>query len=265
MKTKRPYSGRWAILASLTGALLAALPQAAAAESPSWTATVQGGISNNFQLTLGGAFGDGPDFYNRATVTVNNALRQGDGLSLFGWSTTDLPTSQPNWQAGLMYKTRVLNRGRHNLTLGGGVQRWVFPLVKTGAKDWLVAGNLVYATKVRRVPVVVTSDSYSLLASTLAKGSAVYTQIYTEHKLYSRPGMQLAFREGPAHTYAWGFYGAQGNRVVRYGGSLILSMRGTVIDAGYRQQFGLQDGIKYNHYWSFGVTRLLAHGSFKTQ
>ena len=44
---------------------------------------MQGGYASTFQLTLGGMFGDGPAFQDRATVALNNAFRNGD--SLFGF------------------------------------------------------------------------------------------------------------------------------------------------------------------------------------
>lgn len=107
------------------------------------------------------------------------------------------------------------------------------------------------------LPILISEDSWSLLRSTLPKGSAMYTQINTPHTLLKRGQFQLVLRHGPHHTYAWGFYGAQGNRVVRYGGKLIATWRGTVFEGGCRQQFGLQDGIHNNRYWSILVTRQL--------
>ena len=220
-----------------------------------WNVSLQAGFSSTFQLTLGGYFGNGPDVQDRLTTTLNNAVRDGDSLSVFGFSTTDLGVAVPNWQGGAMYKARVLRRGRHTLLLGGGVQRWLLPSVKSGAQDWNVAGSLNYTTRAGNVPVVVTQDSWSILRSPLAKGSLVYTQIYTQHQLLKRNGFRLLLREGPAHTYAWGFWGANGNRVVRYGGTLVAAWPNTTFEAGYRQQFGLQDGIHYNRYWSFMLTR----------
>jgi hypothetical protein len=87
----------------------------------------------------------------------------------------------PDWQAGLVYKTCLLQRKSHTLEISGGLQRWVLPNVRTGAKDWLLSGNLLYGTKVKRVPIFVSEDSWSLLKSTLPKGSGIYTQIYTQH------------------------------------------------------------------------------------
>ncbi|HEY2014014.1 MAG TPA: hypothetical protein VGH38_10970, partial [Bryobacteraceae bacterium] len=77
----------------------------------------------------------------------------------------------------------------------------------------------------------------------------------TQHMLWKREKLQLALRHGPHYTYSWGFYGAQGNRVVRYGATLVAQWRGTTFEGGCRQQFGLQDGIRNNRYWSLVVTR----------
>ena len=230
---------------------------AAAAPEPvrSWTVSLQGGFTNTFQLVLGGTFGQGADWQNRMTVGVNNLWRDGDSLSVFGWSTTDLPTATPNWQAGVTYKNRVLKTRRHTLVLGGSMQRWLLPSVKSGAQDWLVVGNLNYTTTVKKLPLTINSDSWSALRSTLPLGSAVYTQINTQHTLFRRGRLQLVLRHGPHYTYSWGLYGALGNRVLRYGGTLVANWKGTMIEAGCRQQFGLQDGIHYNRFWSILVGR----------
>ena len=220
-----------------------------------WSVSLQAGMSSTFQMTLGGMFGQGPDVHNRLTVGLNNALLRNDCLSGFGWSTTDLPSSTPNWMAGFQYKAPVLTKARHKLALGGGMQRWLLPSVKTGAQDWLLAGALTYATKVKGIPIVVNQDSWSLLRSTLRKGSTLYTQVYSEHVLARHHGLRVLLRQGPHYSYSWGFYGADGNRVVRYGGSLVLAWKDTTLEGAYRQQFGLQDGIKYNRYWSFAFTR----------
>jgi hypothetical protein len=240
-----------------TGGLLA--EEESRAPSPelvrTWTASVQAGFTNTFQLTLGGYFGEGWNFQNRASLSVNNALRDGDSLSFFGWSTTDMPSRSPNWQAGLTYKARVFAAGKRSLSLTGGIQRWVFPIVKTGAKDWLASGNLSYSTSVHGIPVAVVADSWSLISSTLPTGSGLYTQVYGQHKILHRQGFNLFVREGPMYTYSWGFYGANGNRVFRYSGALVAAWKNTSLEAGCRQQFGLQDGIHYNRFWSIMLTR----------
>jgi hypothetical protein len=226
-----------------------------------WSATLQTGFAPTFQMTLGGMFGDGPDWQNKVVVNLHNALRDGDSVSVFGWNTLDMRVPRRNWQSGLLYKTRVLQNRRHTLTLGGGVERWLLPSVKSGARDWLASGYLSYGSSVKGVPILVTQDSWSLLRSTLPTGTVLFTQIQTQRPLYKGEHAQVALRHGAQHTYSWGFYGTQGNRVVRYGASLALTWKSTVFEGGYRQQFGLQDGIRYNRFWSFSITRRIA-GSF---
>ena len=225
--------------------------------SRSFTVDLTAGITSTFQMPLGGSFGAGPDVLDTMTATLHNAFREGDSLSVFGWNSTDLPASTPDWQGGLLYDSRLFHRGRHTLSAGGGVQRWVLPNVGSGAKDWLVSGNLLYGTSVKKVPVFVSENSWTLLKSTLPTGSAIYTQVYTQHNLMRRHGLQLLLRQGPAHSYSWGFYGLQGNCVFHYGGSLVAIWKGNTFDAGYRQQFGLQDAVPNAHYWAFSVTRQL--------
>jgi hypothetical protein len=225
--------------------------------APTWTVSMTGGVTNTFQMILGDTFGAGSDYQNKLTASMNNAFTSGDSLSLFGWTTTDLPSETPNWQAGLLYKLPILRRRNHRLFLTAGGQRWVLPMVGTGSKDWFVTGNLTYGTTVKRIPIFVSEDSYSLLKSTLPTGNALYSQVYTQHPLFERHGFQLALRQGPAYTYSWNLYGISGNRVVRYGGSLIASWKGSTLEAGLRKQFGLQDGIPNNCYWSFLLTRQL--------
>jgi len=226
--------------------------------APVWSVSLQGGYANTFQLMLGGTFGQGPDFQNRLTAGIGNLLRNGDSLSFYGWSTTDLPSVSPNWQAGFSYKQRILHKGHHAISVGGGAQRWLFPDVKTGSNDWLATGTFSYSTSVKHVPVMVTSDSFSLLTSTLPLGSLLYTQIQTQHSLLKRGHYQLSLRHGTMHTYSWGFWGANGNRVVRYGAAVALVRNNTTIEVGCRQQFGLQDKIAYNRFWTVLVTRQMS-------
>ena len=232
-----------------------AAPAVSAKEGPLWSVTATGGFANTFQMVLGSTFGPGKDLQDKLTAGVSNAFVKHDNLSVFGWSTTDLSIIVPNWQAGVFYKVPVLSRKKQTLLLTVGGQRWLLPLVKTGSRDWLAAGNLTYATSVKRVPFFVSGDSYSLLKSNLPTGSALYSQIYTQHVLLNRYGVNLTLRQGPAYTYSWGFYGCNGNRVFRYGGSLLTSWKGTTLEAMYRKQVGLQDGITHNNYWSFLFSR----------
>ena len=78
--------------------------------APTWTVGLTGGFTNTFQLILGDTFGKGPDFQDKLTASVNDAFTSGDSVSMFGWSTTDLPSATPNWQAGLLYKAPLLRR-----------------------------------------------------------------------------------------------------------------------------------------------------------
>ncbi len=219
-----------------------------------WSVTITGGYTNTFQMILGDTFGTGRDIQDKLTVSMNNTLLTGDSVSVFGWSTTDTSSLTPNRQFGLLYKLPILRRS-HPLTLTVGGQRWLLPLVATGTNDWFATGNLTWATSVRRVPLFISEDSYSLVKSNLPTGSALYSQIYTENSLMERRGLRITLREGPAYTYSWGLYGLSGNRVVRYGGMLVASRKSMALEAGYRKQFGLQDGIPNNGYWTFLLTR----------
>ena len=207
--------------------------------APTWFVNVTGGYANTFQLILGDTFGAGPDFQDKLVAGVNNTFLRGDAVSVFGWSTYDFPSATPNWQAGLLYKLPLLRRKGHTLFLTAGGQRWILPLVGPGTKDWFVTGNLIYGTTVRRIPLFVSEDSYSLVKSNLPTGSALYSQVYTQQSLLSRHGFRLALREGPAYSYSWGLYGCSGNRDLRYGGALVSSWKRTTMEAGYRKQFGL--------------------------
>ena len=244
--------------AAIAGGLVSASGEKPA--EPVWSISLQGGYANTFQLMLGGTFGKGPDFQNKLTAGISNLLRSGDSLTFYGWSTTDLPSRSPNWQAGFSYKERILRKGRHSLLLGGGAQRWLFPDVKSGSNDWLATGTVNYSTSAKHVPITVSSDSFSLLSSTLPLGSLLYTQIQTQHTLIKRGRYQLSLRHGPMHTYSWGFWGANGNRIVRYGGAVAMAWNNTTIEVGCRQQFGLQDKIPYNRFWSVLVNRQLSGG-----
>jgi hypothetical protein len=125
----------------------AAAPDNGARPLRTVTVSLMAGFASTFQLVVGGTYGAGPEFRNKLTVSLNNAPRSDDSLSVFGWSTTDLPTVVPDWQAGLVYKTCLLQRKSHTLEISRGLQRWVLPNVRTGAKDWLLSGNLLLRDK----------------------------------------------------------------------------------------------------------------------
>lgn len=220
-----------------------------------WVATAQTGFADTFQLTLGGTFGDGPAWQNRVTVGVANLFRPGDLLSLHGWNTTDSPTRENNTVAGISYRAPVWRRGPQSLALGSGLQYWNFPSVLTGTTDWLIPGNLVYSARAWRLPVTVTADSWTLLASRLPRGSLLHTQAWIDHPLVRTDPVRVTFRHGPAHTYSWDFYATRGHRVLRYQTAVVLAWRNTQLEAGWRQQWGLQRRIPDNRYWHVGVTR----------
>lgn len=255
------FKGRYIVLALCWPVLAAAGDspdgQPDQRPSPSLSVDLTAGAASTFQLPLGGSFGDGPAIQDTLTASLNSIFQDGDALSVFGWSTTDVPSSTPNWQAGAIYSMRLLRRGRHSLTLSAGAQRWVLPSVGSGAKDWLTSENLTYGTRAGGVSLFVSETSWSLLKSTLPTGSAVYTQVYAQHRLVNRRGFQLLLREGPAHSYSWDFYGLQGNCAFHYGGWLVAVWKGNSFSAGYRRQFGLQDSVPNSNYWEFSLTRPL--------
>lgn len=217
--------------------------------------TLQSGFASTFQLTLGGYFGDGPAWQNRVTVTVGEAFRKGDSITLSGWNTHDTPSHVNSWLAGVSYRTRVISKPGHTLHLSAGLQRWRFPTVKTGAQDWLGAWQLQYQTKVKSLPVLLTQESWTLFHSPLQKGTLLFTQLYTEHPLVKRDNWKLTLRHGPQHTYSWDFYGTKDHRVVRYAGFLLLSRSKTTLEMGFRQQLGLQPRIPNNRFWHVLVSR----------
>ena len=223
-----------------------------------WLTSAQTGMSDTFQLTLGGMFGNGPAWQNKLTASVSNVFRGGDAVYVYGWNSLDTRGLDNSWQAGAGYKCQVLKTERHTLTLGSGVQRWLFPTVKTGANDWLIPGSLAYQTRLGKVPIAVTQDSWTLLSSPLTKGSLLHTQVWLQHGVYRNKRLAVTFKHGPAHTYSWNFYGTNGNRVLRYQTMLAIAWKNTQIEGGLRKQWGLQNGIQDNRYWQFAITRTLA-------
>ncbi|MBI4902034.1 MAG: hypothetical protein HY820_00260 [Acidobacteria bacterium] len=256
-KTQSLRIPSWLLLAVLIPTATACLPalQAQTFRTPTWVASVQSGMADTFQLTLGGMFGEGPAWQNKVTVGMNNAWRAGDSVTLYGWNTLDTRSEVNSWQAGIGYKLPVWRRKNHAVHLGTGLQHWDFPSVKTGTVDWLVPGNLVYQTKVRRTPVTVTSDSWTLLRSRLPMGTLLHTQAWLHRDIVKRERVQVSFKHGPAHTYSWNFYGTNRHRVFRYQTMFAITMWKTTVEGGYRKQWGLQSGIQDNNYWMFTVGR----------
>lgn len=244
------------VLLCILCAVLAAVPLAAQNKAPlTWTTSLQTGMADTFQLTLGGTFGKGPGWQNRVTTGLANVWRTGDSIAVYGADAFDVPSHVNNWQAGVGYRVPVFKTPLHSLTLGSGLQHWRFPSVKTGAHDWLIPGNLVYQIMLGKVPFVVNSDSWTILKSPLIKGSVLHTQTWFQHRLLKRDRVQVVFSHGPSHTYSWNFWGTNGHRVLRYQTMLAIRLKNYSIEGGYRKQWGLQRGIRGNRYWQFALTR----------
>ena len=257
--SKTPFAPALTLLAVVYASVATPLAAENAPPPPMvWTTSLQTGFADTFQLTLGGTFGEGPAWQNRVTTGLANVFRAGDSLSVYGADSLDTPSHVNNWQAGIGYKALVLKRRNHSLAIGSGLQHWRFPAVKTGTHDWLIPGSSVYQTRVYRFPFTVTNDSWTILSSPLPVGSLLHTQVWLQHNLFRREHLKVAFRHGPAHTYSWGFWGTNGNRVLRYQTMLAVTYKDLLIEGGYRKQWGLEPGIHNNAYWQFALTRTFA-------
>lgn len=228
------------------------LPKAA---SRKWTVTLQTGLAETFQLTLGGVFGDGPAWQSRVTITRANAFREGDSVSIAGFNTHDTPTHNNDWTAGISYRARLVNKRGHLFYASGGVERWRFPGVLSGSQDWVAAYSATYATKLKRTPFTVQSNAWTVLHSPLQHGSLLYTTAWFDHSLMANDRVQVVLRHGPQHTYSWNFFGTNGHRVLRYAGALVVTHGRTSYEAGFRPQYGLRNGIPHNRYWHAMVSR----------
>lgn len=230
----------------------ASLPKTA---SRKWTVTLQTGLAETFQLTLGGVFGDGPAWQSRVTITRANAFRDGDSVSISGFNTHNTPTHNNDWTAGISYRARIVSKRGHLLYASGGLERWRFPGVLCGAQDWIAAYSATYATRLKRIPVTVQSNAWTVLHSPLPHGSLLYTTAWLDHSLMDNERVKIVVRHGPQHTYSWNFYGTNGHRVLRYAGALVLTHGATSYEVGFRPQYGLQNRIPHNRYWHVMVSR----------
>lgn len=220
-----------------------------------WVTTAQTGLADTFQMTLGGMFGEGPAFQSKLTTGLTNVFRDGDMVWVFGSDSHDVRDHANDWMAGGGYKVPVWKRKAQAVTLNTSLQRWVFPNVKSGAKDWLIVGNLMYQNRFGKTGFSAQTESYSLLKSTLPMGSAIYNQVFLHHTLLKRDDFNVQLKHGPAHTYAWDIYGTKENRIFRYQAIVSLNWRSYSIEGGYRKQVGLQDPIPHNRYWNFAVIK----------
>jgi len=214
-------------------------------------------LGDTFQLTLGGTFGAGPAWQNR--VETGAVLPGGDSFYAYGADSMDLRSGKDNWQGGFGYRRPLLKAGRHALNGTLGLQHWRFPAVKTGTKDWLTYENLSYQTRLANMPIILTADSWSLLASRFTRGTLLHSHLWLERPIFAREPWRLAVRIGPAHTYSWDFWGTHGHRIVRYQSMAIFSWGQTRVEVMLRKQRGLQPGIPPNTYWQFAWVRTLVH------
>ncbi|MFB3776559.1 MAG: hypothetical protein ACE141_03080 [Bryobacteraceae bacterium] len=220
------------------------------------TVTLQTGFAPTFQLNLGGTFGDGPAWQNRAIVDFVNVAAKGDAVTLNGWMTIDTPSRRRDWIAGAGYRAPAWQMGRGSLTVTAGWQRWLFPSVLCGVRDHLVALNGVYRTR-WKLPITVTADHWVILKSPLRKGNLTLVQVNVAHQLHEGRGYKLVLRHGPSTSYSHEFWDRPGWRVFRYGASVALEAKRYTLEAGVRQQAGIAPRVPDNTYWTVLLTRRL--------
>ena len=218
--------------------------------------TLQTGFAPTFQLNLGGTFGDGPAWQNRAIVDFSNVAARGDAITVNGWMTLDTPSHRRDWIAGIGYRAPAWRVGRGSLAVTAGWQRWLFPSVLGGVRDHLVALNGVYRTQ-WRLPMAVTADHWVILKSPLKKGNLTLVQASVAHQLFEGRGLRLVLRHGPSTSYSHEFWDRPGWRVFRYGGSLSLEAKGYTLEGALRQQAGIAPRVPDNTYWSVLLSRRL--------
>jgi hypothetical protein len=234
------------------GGWTAASPQGLDPWKPS--ITLQSGFGSTFQLTLGGTFGNGPAWQNRAVIEFGNVARKGDAVTLNGWMTIDTPSHRRDWITSVGYRTAAAKLGPGTLAVTTSWQRWLFPSVLTGARDHLLGTTGVYRTK-WKVPITVNADNWVLLKSPLRRGNLTYIQANVAHQLWEGKGLRLVARHGPATTYSWKFYDRPGWRVFRYGGSLAVEAHQFTLEGAWRQQAAIAPRVPDNRYWTVLLSR----------
>lgn len=230
-------------------------PKAASGAARRWNVTLQTGLAEAFQLTLGGVFGAGPAWQNKATLSLHSVAVKGDSVAVSGWLTRDMPGRRQDWIASLSYRYRPYRWGRQSLQFGSSLERWLFPSVLTGAKDWIGGLHGTYSTRAGSVPIQIQSIVYNTLSSPLKNGTLIHSQAWFDHALVKTEPVRLTLRHGPQHTYSWNFYGTNGHRVLRYAGALVLNAGGSSFELGYRPQYGLQQRIPDNRFWYVQMSR----------
>lgn len=247
------------VVASGTTIGLAAPPAAAAGPSTSrtvskWSAVWQSGISQGMQLSLGSLFNRGPAQQNRLTVTRAHWLRNGDTLQFYGWGTTDLRKAFTDFETGVRYRAPIRKIAHGTLIGGGGLEHWNFPSVLGGTRDLALDSYLGWSGG-EKFPITISGNGKTLLRSDLARGSFACFQAMHTQKLGNYKGTRFALQHGPAYVYSWHLYGRDGNRVLRYYGTLNVNRGKWGAEMMFRPQAGLQPRIPDNKYWSFSIIR----------
>jgi hypothetical protein len=218
--------------------------------------TLQTMVTSTFQLTLGGTFGAGPAWQNRAIVDLRHVVFKNDAIVMTGWLTRDTPSARRDWTAGIGYRLPALKKGDHLLSATVGWQRWLFPSVLGGTNDHLAALNLSYRTK-WKLPITVTADDWVLVKSPLRKGNLLHVQANVAHSLWEGKSVRLVLRHGPSTTYSWNFYDRPGWRVIRYGGSVTMEGRKWSLEFAARQQGAIAPRLPDNRYYCLMLTRAI--------
>ncbi|MDX2154497.1 MAG: hypothetical protein SFV54_27395 [Bryobacteraceae bacterium] len=219
-----------------------------------WTATWTSGIAQRMQLSLGGTFGRGPAQQNRLTLTRTNVFRARDTLQFYGWGTTDLRSANTDFEAGVRYRTPLRKLAGGTLIGGTGLEHWNFPSVLGGTKDLALDSYLAWAGG-ETFPVTISANGKTLLVSDLPRGTFLCLQALHTQRLFTTHGVAFAVQHGPSYVYSWHLYGKDGNRVLRYYGTLLASRGRWTAELMFRPQAGLQPRIPDNRYWSASITR----------
>ncbi len=241
----------------MAGVLVArAVGQETVSKSHPVTTTIQTGFADTFQLTLGGFFG-GTAWTNRVETAVGNTIRSGDAVYLFGSDSMDIQNVRNNWMTGLGYRSVLWRRAGQQLAGSIDLQHWKLSSVRQGTNDWLSHENLTYRNTQTPLAFTVSADSWNLYSSPLPLGSILYTQLWVDHPIVRSDRVSVLFRHGPAHTVGLGFYGAEGNRVIRYQTALVIGTKETKLEGGFRRQWAFQRGIPENGFWHVTLTQTL--------
>ena len=257
MKLHTIYGILWAAL-TLPGLLLGEPAGASGAANfrAQWSASLQSGIAQGMQLSLGGLFNAGPAQQNRLTITKTGTFRSRDSLQFYGWNTTDLRQNETDADIGVRYRVPVRRMVGGTMSAGTGIEYWHFPSVLGGQRDLALDSYMGWSGG-ERVPLAFSANGKTLLRSRLPHGTMGIFQAQHTQKLARWSNNLLALNHGPIYVYNWDLYGKGGNRVLRYNAALQLSHGSWALEAMLRPQAGLQPRIPDNRFWSFSIIRRL--------